>query len=123
MSNAFTISLRPILILCKIIGLINISYYFNSNGLLVKNTDSTYYSFIEFTRTVVLMIFSYIIYENLIFSESMILYKCWVIIITSKISETWIIKYDKYLKLLFCQSLFYSFLNKLYTILTFLCNY
>jgi len=109
MSNVFTISLRPILILCKIIGLINISYYFNSNGLLVKNTNSTYYSFIEFTRTVVLMIFTYIIHENLIFPEYMILYKYWVIIITSKISETWIIKYDKYVKTLFFQKLFIYF--------------
>jgi len=85
--------------LCKCLGIINISYNFGSNGLLVRNINSKYYSFFEFTKTVLLVIFTYNIHKKVVFPEYIILYKFWVVIITSKISETWIIKYDKYLKL------------------------
>lgn len=95
--------------LCKCLGIINISYNFGSNGLLVKSTNSTYYSFLEITKAVLLVIFTYNIHKKAIFHEYIIVYKFWVVIITSKISETWIIKYDKYLKLSLCQKLFLLF--------------
>jgi len=94
MTNVFIITLRPILILCKFLGIINTSYCLESNGLLTKNKNSTYYSIFEFTKIILLMIFTYYIHKGLIFNEALFVYKFWAVVIASRISETWIIKYD-----------------------------
>jgi len=104
--NTFIIALRPILMLCKIVGIINTSYYFKSNGLLVKNTNSKYHLLFEFSKTVIMLIFTYYTLKKLSFIDSLILYKFWTVIITSRISEIWIIKYDKHLKFLLCRNEF-----------------
>lgn len=97
MTNVFIETLRPILILCKFLGIINTSYYLESDGLLIQSTNSTYYSFLEFIKTFVLIIFTYNVHKHLIFIEVLCLYKIWIVIITSRISENWIIKYVTFL--------------------------
>lgn len=94
--NAFITALRPILMLCKIVGIINTSYYFVFNGLLVKNTNSKYLFLFEFLKTVIMLVFTFYNLKQLSFLDSLILYTFWTVIITSRISETWIIKYDKH---------------------------
>jgi len=92
--NVFITTLKPILMLCKIVGIIKTSYYFESNGLLVKNTNSRYHSVFEFSKTVVLLLLTYYCHRKFEFIDKLILYRFWAVIITSRISETWIIKYD-----------------------------
>jgi len=82
--------------LCKIVGIIKTSYYFESNGLLVKNTNSRYHSVFEFSKTVVLLLLTYYYHIKFEFIELLVIYTLWIVIITSRISETWIIKYDIY---------------------------
>lgn len=52
MSTIFKTTLGPILSLGKILGLINISYILESDGLLIKNINSQYYTFLEVSRMI-----------------------------------------------------------------------
>lgn len=94
MTSVFKSTLRPILILCKIFGLINISYTFESTGLLVQNsTNTTHYALLELTRMCALIMFTYIVYvRGFYYIVYFRLVKFWIVIITSRLSEIWMIK-------------------------------
>lgn len=92
MTSVFNTSLRYILILSKLFGFINISYTLERSGLLKSN--STYYSLLEFSRMAILLILTYIFYNpELQFVQFVLIIKFWVIIFTTRIAESWIVKY------------------------------
>lgn len=87
--------LRPILILSKFIGLINITYTMDKSGFLVKNTHTIYYTFLEFIRMFVLMACTYAFHDpNYPVIQIILIMKFWVVIISARISEMWMIKYE-----------------------------
>lgn len=87
--------LRPILFLSKIIGLINISYTMEKSGILVKNTHTTYYTFLEFIRMFVLIACTYVFHDpSFPFLQIILFMKFWTVIISARISEMWMIKYE-----------------------------
>lgn len=94
MTSVFKSTQLPILILCKVFGLINLSYTFESTGLLVQNnTNTTQYALLEITRMCVLIMFTYIVYcGGFYYIVYFRLVKFWIVIIASRISEVWIIK-------------------------------
>jgi len=55
MTTVFLVTLRPILILSKCIGLIDISYTMEPTGLLVRNMNSTFPAVLEIVRMIVLL--------------------------------------------------------------------
>jgi len=65
--------MKPILVFSKIIGLINISYTMSFDGLLTLNTNC-YYSFLELTRMMVLVICTYNVHKNGFFLYKIILF-------------------------------------------------
>jgi len=74
-------------------GLMNISYTMNSDGLLTQNLDSSlYYSFLEFMRMFVLIICTYSIHTNEIYYiKQFRLLKFWTVLILARVSEKRII--------------------------------
>ncbi|KAF0734115.1 Gustatory receptor, partial [Aphis craccivora] len=93
MTSVFKITLEPILTLCKIIGLMNISYTLEPTGLLIWNMDSTSYSLLECTRMIVLLILTYFSYKDELYY--VIYYRVvrfWIVIIAARLSERWTIK-------------------------------
>lgn len=94
MTTVFKSTLVPVLALGKIFGLINISYILDPDGLLTLNLHSTYYySFLEFTRMIVLLIFTYMVFiEELYYIIHYRLVKFWIAIIAARLSEIWTVK-------------------------------
>lgn len=94
MTTVFKATLKTILILSKFLGLINMSYTLQSTGLLLENSNSTYYSFLEFIRMFILLICTYNVHvmKGHFYIQRFRLIKFWVIIITARMSEIWIIK-------------------------------
>jgi len=94
MTSVFKTTLEPILTLGKIIGLINISYTLEPTGILIWNMHSTYYySFLECTRMIVLLMWTYFCYKDeLYYIIYYRLVKFWIVIIAARLSETWIVK-------------------------------
>jgi len=94
MSTVFTKTLRPIIILDKILGLTHISYNWGSDGLLIKNIESSYLSFLEMLRMIVLIISTYIVRatNSLSYINEYRIVKFWAIIIVGRLSEKWTIK-------------------------------
>lgn len=91
MTYAYKITLRNILYLCKFIGIINMSYILESDGLLIHSTN-TIYKFLEFARMIMFIIFTYFIHINVIFIDKIYLFKFWSVIIASRISEARVIQ-------------------------------
>jgi len=91
MLNVYKITLKKILYLCKCIGILNMSYILEPDGLLVQSTD-TLYKCLEFTRMILLIIFTYYIYSNTYFLQRIYLIKLWCVIISSRIAETRLIQ-------------------------------
>lgn len=98
MTSTFKPILKPILILAKFLGLINFSYIINSDGLLVQDTYSSYYKFLESTRIFLLLMFTYnyCTIKSHIIVNKINLFKFWITIVAARISERWIIKYDDF---------------------------
>lgn len=94
MTTVFKATLKTILILSKFLGLINMSYTLQSTGLLLENSNSMYYSFLEFMRMFILLICTYNVHvmKGHSYIQRFRLIKFWVIIITARMSEIWIIK-------------------------------
>lgn len=91
MTNVCNITLRNILYLCKFVGIINISYVLESSGIIVQRSE-TIYKCLEFTRMIMLIIFTYTIHMNYLFLEQIFLFRLWSVIIASRISETRLIQ-------------------------------
>jgi len=96
MTSVFMETLNLFITVSKIVGLMNFCCTMES-GLLYRNTKSLYCIFQECLRTFVYLIFSY----HLIFNMGIFyihvhfnLIKYWAIVITARISEKWIIKYE-----------------------------
>lgn len=64
MTTVFLVTLRPILMLSKSIGLIDISYTVGSTGLLVRNKNSRFQKILEIVRMVVLFTLTYLYWPN-----------------------------------------------------------
>ncbi|KAL4154208.1 hypothetical protein QTP88_002040 [Uroleucon formosanum] len=97
MMTVFHITLRPILIVCKCIGLIDISYTLNRTGILVKNITSKCYLFLEISRMIVLLIFTCVyalqFKPHWFVLQWLNILKFWIIIIAAKLSMKWIIRF------------------------------
>jgi len=93
MTTVFKATLKPTLILNKILGLIHFSYILESDGLLIKNINSQYYSFLEIFRALVLIICTYIVHNHgFYYMSSFRLVKFWGVVIAGRLSEKWTIK-------------------------------
>lgn len=94
MTTDFITVLKPILVLGKMFGLINISYTFGTTGLLILNKNSSCLSFLELTRTFMLVLSTCILYnmKGIYYVQRFRLIKFWAVIITSRLSQLWIIK-------------------------------
>ncbi|XP_026820152.1 uncharacterized protein LOC113558802 [Rhopalosiphum maidis] len=97
MTTKFHITLRPILILSKSIGLIDITFTVEPSGLLVHNKNSAFHAVLEITRMIVLLICTFL-YLHQFDPEIHILQiintiKFWIIIISARLSTKWIIKF------------------------------
>lgn len=93
MTTDFKTTLKPILTIGKLFGLMNISYTIDSTGLLMRNTNSIYYSFLELTRMIVMIICTYIVRKReFYYIQEYRVIKFWIIIIAARITEFWIIK-------------------------------
>jgi len=84
-------TLRTILYLCKFIGIINMSYVLQSDGLLIQSTDLTY-KCLEILRMIMLIIFTHFLYTKTDFFHLIQIFKLWSVIIASRISETRLIE-------------------------------
>lgn len=95
MTTVFKKTLMSILILGKLLGFMNFSYTIKSTEILIQYSNSTYYSFLEFSRTCVLLICAYISQsKGFFYLRTIDLLKFWVVIIAARISQLWTIKYD-----------------------------
>lgn len=84
---------RPILILNQILGLIDVSYSFQPNGLLIRNTNSIYHRIIEFSRMFILILCTYIVLiRGNFYIQLFHVFKFWAIVVLARLSERWIIK-------------------------------
>jgi len=94
MSTVFKKNLLPILILDKILGLTHVSYVLEPDGLLIKNINPSYFSFLEILRMIVLIICSYLVHtaHSFYYINEYRLIKFWAIIIAGRLSEKWTIK-------------------------------
>lgn len=82
-----------ILNIAKLFGIINIVYVLDSTGLLVRDTSTMYYSFLEILRTAVLFICTCKQLNNEYkFVQLLIALKFWIVVIAARLSEIWIIK-------------------------------
>jgi len=86
MTYVYKTTLRNILYLCKFIGIIKMPYILESDGLLIESTNRIY-KCLEFTRIIILIIFTYFIHSNTHFIDQTQLFKIWTIIFASRISE------------------------------------
>jgi len=91
MTTVYVKILRTILYLCKLIGIININYILQPNGLLIKSTNSVY-KCLEILRMIVLIIFSYYDCKRGNIFHVIQVFKVWTIIIASRISELQLIQ-------------------------------
>lgn len=96
MTTVFIKTLKPFITMSQIIGLMNFGCALKS-GLLHRNLNSTYYLFLEIIRIFVFLICSYHIIFNMgryyiMLQFNVIQY--WMLIITARISEKCMIKYD-----------------------------
>lgn len=94
MTTIFKTTLRPILFIGQFIGLFNISYTLEPTaGLLIRRSNSSYYSFLELSRMCLLIICSYLVYvRGVYYVQDFRLVKFWIVIIAARVSEIWIIK-------------------------------
>lgn len=94
MTTMFKSILKYILVLNKLIGLMKISNTVNSDGLLSRNINSiNYYSFLELTRMIILVICSYTVHVNgVYYIQQFRLLKFWTVIILARLSEIRIIE-------------------------------
>ncbi|KAF0705716.1 Uncharacterized protein FWK35_00035322 [Aphis craccivora] len=96
MTTVFRSTLRPILLLSKCIGLIDISCTMDSTGLLVHNVKSLFHIFFEITRLIVLLMLTYIyIYQHrskILTIQVITLLRFWTNIIAARLSNNWIIE-------------------------------
>lgn len=87
--------LRSILILNQILGFIDFSYSLIPNGLLIRITDSLYYTIVEYTRMFILLLCTYIVLiRGNYYIQIFHIFKFWALIMLARSSETWIIKWD-----------------------------
>jgi hypothetical protein len=96
MTTNFCITVRPVLISFKFIGIINFSYTMEEpTRLLVRNPNQTFYVFFELIRILGLFIFTHVYLNSPLQTilRQFYLISFWKIIIAARISETWIIKY------------------------------
>jgi len=98
MTTVFHITLRPILILSKCAGLIDISYIvIERTGLLDRNLNSTFHTFLEISRMIMLLICTCVYlhrhYPELHIIQTINLVKFWIIIIAARLSTIRMIKY------------------------------
>ncbi|KAF0740675.1 Gustatory receptor [Aphis craccivora] len=97
MTTVFLVTLRPILMLSKCIGLIDISYTVVSTGLLVRNEYSRVRHFLEIVRMIVLCTFTYLCWPNFNSAIHILqiidIIKFWMIIIAARLSTIWTIRY------------------------------
>lgn len=63
MTTEYEKILRTILYLCKLIGIIDMSYVLQSDGLLIQSTDSVYRC-LEISRMIILVVLSYFLFKN-----------------------------------------------------------
>lgn len=84
MTTNFIVTLKPVLILGKIFGLINISYTFGTTGLIVP-TNSSFHSCLELTRTAFLVVSTMIVYnaKGMYYIQRFRILKFWIVIIAS----------------------------------------
>lgn len=93
MATVFQTTLRPILFLGQFIGLINISYTLQPTGLIIRTSSSLYYSFLELSRMCLLMLCTYLVHvRGIYYVQHFRLVKFWMVIITARVSELWIVK-------------------------------
>ncbi|KAF0706579.1 Uncharacterized protein FWK35_00038122 [Aphis craccivora] len=97
MTTIFLVTLKPILILSKCIGLIDISYTVEPTGLLVRNMNSTFPTILEILRMIVLLISTYL-YLHMFYPMMNIIQvidtiQFWIIIIAARLSTIWTIRY------------------------------
>jgi len=76
-------------------GLINISYTMEKSGFLVKNTGTTYYMFLELIRMIILITCTFLYHDpSFPLVQIILIMKFWTVVISARISEMWIIKYE-----------------------------
>lgn len=93
MTTDFERTFKPIFIVAKLFGFINIAYVVERNGLLIRDSSTIYYSFLEILRMVVLLVCTYIYYDNSFrFVKLFSAFKFWIVIFAARLSEIWIIK-------------------------------
>lgn len=101
MATTFKKTIKPILILNKIVGIISFSYTIEPVGFLIWNTDPIYL-FLELTRMCVLLMCSaYINQKSSSFLIPFFLFKHWYYVIAGRLSVKWMIKYDINIILIF----------------------
>ncbi|XP_050064127.1 uncharacterized protein LOC114127593 [Aphis gossypii] len=97
MTTVFQITSRPILILSKCIGLIDISYIVEPTGLLVYNINSTCHVFLEIIRMIVLTICTFVYFKQFDQDVHIIqiihIIQFWIVIIAARLSTIQIIKF------------------------------
>jgi len=93
MTSDFIATFKPVLILGKTFGLIDVSYTFDTTGLLILK-KSSYHSCLELIRTLVLVVATFIVYnaKGMYYIQRFRLVKFWVVIIASRLSQVWIVK-------------------------------
>jgi len=91
MTTVYKKNLNVILYLCKFIGIINMSYVLQYDGVLIQSTDIVY-KCLEILRMIMLILFSYNLYRNTDFVHVLHVFKLWTVIIASRISETRLIQ-------------------------------
>lgn len=93
--TVFISSLELFINLSKVIGLINFCITFDK-GLLNRDTYSTYNVFLELIRTFVFVVSSWHIFFSLntFYSLHYVVVKYWSLIITARMLENRIIKYE-----------------------------
>lgn len=99
MTTVFMKILKTFLTISKIFGLINFCYTLES-GLLCRHLNSTYYSFLEILRLILFILCSFTIYLG----KMHVITKCnvikyWIIIVTARLTEKYMIKYDTFVYL------------------------
>jgi len=95
MTTNFYITIKPILILIKFVGIFNIYFTMEEQTrLLVRNPNTIFYTLFEVIRMVILLIFTnkYITSPYQTILSQFYLVTFWKTIITDRISESWIFK-------------------------------
>jgi len=95
MSTNFYITIKPILILIKFVGILNISFKMEEQTRqFIRDPNTIIYVLLEVTRMFILLIFthSYLTVPYQTILKKFYLITFWKTIIAARISETWIIK-------------------------------